>query len=198
MEQIQIQSFGFSELYEWVELPNDFLGRFVTFSKETPDKITLFGANPNDVCLGVTTVNSTIDSDNPTEWHNKYKKNEFGDLFLENERLAVGTKVYDENLELSFIRTYPWEHLIRIETEEYDNTKKFIPRTGRREWIRVNLMGKCIVVDNGECVPGQYCTPYIGKLKSKQGTAIPATTDSVHKFYVLSRISDNTILILNK
>ena len=39
MEQIQIQSFGFSELYEWVETPADFLGRFVTFSKETPDKI---------------------------------------------------------------------------------------------------------------------------------------------------------------
>ena len=155
MDQIQIQSFGFSELYEWVETPAEILGRFVTFSKETPDKITLFGANANDICLGVTTINSTVDSDNPAEWHNKYKKNEFGDLFLENERLAVGSKVYDENLELSFIRTYPWEHLIRIENEEYDNTKQFVPRTNRKEWVRVNLMGKCIVADNGKCEPGQ-------------------------------------------
>ena len=44
----------------------------------------------------------------------------------------------------------------------------------------------------------QLAGTYIGKVKSKQGTAMPATEDSVHKFYVLSRISENTILILNK
>lgn len=198
MEQIRIQPFGYSELYEWAVIPEEKLGKFVTFSSNEPNKIVSFGKNETDICLGVTTINSIIDSNNPDEWHGKYKKNEYGDFYLVKERLAVGTKVYDENAEMSFIRTYPWEHLIKITTNEYDETKEYIPRLNRKEWIRVNLMGKCIVSDNGKCKPGEYCTPYVGKIKQHQGTAIPATDTSVHKFYVLERISENTILILNK
>lgn len=198
MEHLQVQSFGYSELYEWAEIPNVVLGKFVTFSKNNPNKIVLFGKNANDICLGITTINSTIDSNNPLEWPGKYKKDQYGDYILTKERLAVGTKVYDENAELSFIRTYPWEHLIQIENEDYDNTQTYVPRIGRNEWVRVNLLGQCVVSDNGECKPGEYCTPYVGKTTSKQGIAVPATDNSIHKFYVLERLTQDTILILNK
>lgn len=198
MEQIHLQPFGYSELYEWENIPEEKIARFVTFSKDTPNKIILFGENENDICVGVSTINSVIDSDITNVWHGKYKKNEYGDYYLEKERLAVGTKVYDENLELSFIRTYPWEHFIQIESDEYDSTKEYISRGNRNEWVRVNLIGKCIVKDNGTCTPGEYCAPYVGKLKDLMGTAVPAVESNVHKFYVLERISENTILILNK
>lgn len=198
MEQIHLQPFGYSELYEWESIPEEKIARFVTFSKDAPNKITLFGENKNDICVGVSTINSVIDSDITNEWHGKYKKNEYGDYYLEKERLAVGTKVYDENLELSFIRTYPWEHFIQIESDKYDSTKEYISRGNRNEWVRVNLIGKCIVKDNGTCTPGEYCTPYVGKIKDLMGTAVPVVESSVHTFYVLERISENTILILNK
>jgi hypothetical protein len=198
MEQIQIQSFGFSELYEWFEPQPNALGKFVTFSSDAPNKIVLFGKNANDFCLGITTINSTLDSDNPKEWHSKYKKNHLGDLFLEKERLAVGTKVYDENMEMSFIRTYPWEHLIPIVANEFDSSKNYVNRVNRQEWIRVNIAGKAIVIDNGTCKPGSFCTPYVGEDTTLFGTAVPATSDNMNKFYVLERISDTTILILNK
>lgn len=198
MEHIQIQPIGFSEMYEWSNIPENKVGRFVTFSKTEPNKIELFGKNEDDICLGVTTVNSIIDSNNFHHWHNKFRKNEFGDYYLEKERLAVGSKVYDENLELSFIRTYPWEHFIQVLTPEFDESKQYILRCNRNEWIRVNLLGKCIVTDNGSCTPGTYCTPYVGNDETLAGTAVPVTETSKHKFYVLERISDTTIAILNK
>ena len=198
MQPIKLQPFGYSEFYEWENPQTTTFARFVTFSKNNPNKIVPFGADPNGFLLGVTTINSLIDSDDNDVWHNKFKKNEVGDYLIEKERLAVGSKIYDENLEISLIKTFPWEHMIQIPTDEYDETKNYVPRSKRTEWVRVNLIGKCIVFDNGTCTPGQYCTPYTGKLKGKQGSAIPATEDSKHKFYVLERISDTTILIVNK
>ena len=63
----------------------------------------------------------------------------------------------------------------------------------------VNVLGKVIVRDNGECVPGQFCEPVVGtKDKEFVGTAKPAEKDSkLPKFYVLERLSSNSILILN-
>lgn len=199
-EEIKVQDFGYSEMYEWFELPAQEmrLARFVTFSKEDPNRIKLYGGNKTDYLLGVSTINSVIDSDNPNEWKYKYMVTDTGDILLQKEKLAVGIKEYDENLEMAFIHTYPWEHLIKIENKDFDPEKKYVPRANRNEWVRVNLLGKAVVRDNGKCVAGEYCTPYIGKIKEKQGTAIPAKSTDNNKFYVLGRISENAILIINK
>ena len=199
-EYIKIQQFGFSEMYEWYNLPNNELrfAKFVTFSKEDPTKIELYGKSADDKILGITTINSIIDSDDPDEWKFKYMITDVGDILLQKEKLAVGTKQYDENLELAYIRTYPWEHLIKIQNKGFDATKDYVKRSNREEWIRVNLLGKCIVRDNGKCVPGGYCTPYVGKLKDQYGFAVPAKDTDTNKYYVMGRISDNAILIVNK
>lgn len=194
-----IQKFGYAEMYEWqtVDEKNRYLGRFVTFSKDNPDKIVL----PNKAgqyILGVTTVNAVTESDNPDEWRFKNLCNEYGDLYLQKERLAVGEKVYDQLNEMNYIRTRPWEHFITIDNKYYNKDAKYLKRTQRFEWIRVNLMGKCIVFDNGECTPGEFCTPYVGKLKEKFGMAVPATEKSKNKYYVLERLSQTTILIYFK
>lgn len=200
-ESISIQSFGYSEMYEWMELPeeNARLARFVTFSEKDPNRIELFGKKDSGMLLGITTINSTIDSDDPKEWKYKYMVTETGDCVLQRERLAVATKQYDENLEMAFIRTYPWEHLIKVENKLYDPSKEYVPRSSRGEWARVNLMGKAIVKDNGKCKGGEYCKPYVGKIKDRMGTAVPSKsiTDK-NRFYVLGRINENMILIVNK
>ena len=200
MENIDlVQKFGFSEMYEWNNVPPmEFrLGRFVTFSKEDPAKIEPTSKKDQYV-IGVTTVNSACDSDDPKEWRYKNICNEYGDMYLRKEKLAVGTKVYDQMNEISFIRTYPWEHLVPIENQYYRKDIKYVKRTQRQEWIRVNLMGKAVVFDDGTCKPGEWCTLYEGKIKELQGSAVPAKENDINKFYVIERVSEKTILILNK
>ena len=189
-----IQSFGYSEMYEWSKIPEKKLGLFVQFDKHNPDKILPYQGG---ILLGISTVNSSIESDNPNEWKYAYKCNEVGDLFFKKETLAVGIKEYDQSEEMSFIHTQPWSHYVKIPTEIYDKNIKYIKRTDRKEWVRVNLLGKVIVRDNGKCIPGQFCEPYIGEDMEFVGGAIPATSSGKHKFYVLERITDNTIMILN-
>lgn len=198
MNEDLIQKFGFSEMYEWSTLPepNAKFGRFVQFDTKNPDKVKLC-TNINEA-IGITTINSVIDSDNPEEWAAKNLSNEYGDVYLRNERLAVGTKEYDQNYEMAFIRTKKWDHLIPINNPRYVPNAQYVKRSNRQEWIRVNLIGKCIVEDNGKCVPGQYCTLYNGKVKAKYGTVIPAPEKSKKKFYVIKRLTAKTVLILNK
>jgi len=194
-----IQKFGYAEMYEWeqVDEKNRNLGRFVTFSKNQPEKIVTINKADQPV-LGVTTVNAAVESDNPDEWRFKNLCNEYGDLYLQKERLAVGEKVYDQLNEMNYIKTRPWEHFITIDNKYYNKDAKYLKRTQRFEWVRVNLMGKCIVFDDGKCNPGEYCTPYTGKLKEKFGMAVPATEKSKNKYYVLERLSQTTILIYFK
>lgn len=199
MEELNlIQNFGFSEMYEWSDTSKIIIGAFVSFDSDSPSRIIPYGYGNNKEILGITTVNSVIESDNPDRWKYAYMCNEVGDIYLQKEKLAVGQKVYDQVLELNYIQTRPWEHYIPIENKYLDKNKEYIPRTKRGEWVRVNLLGKVIVRDNGECKPGQYCQPYTGKLIKNFGTAVPATDENVKKYYVLERLSQNTILILNK
>lgn len=200
MDTIKINEFGYSEMYEWNVTPENELkyGKFVSFSKENPSKIEFYNSSKHDDVLGIATINAVCVSDNPEEWPKKYLMNEVGDLFLTNEVLSVGERVYDEGLELSFIRTKKWEHLIKITNKAYNNDNNYVKRSQRQEWTRVSLLGKTIVKDNGKCVPGEYCMPYVGKVTKNLGTAVPATEDAKHKYYVIERLSENSILILNK
>ena len=199
MAEINIQGFGYAEMYEWKEIPEhkNRLGRFVTFDKEEKSKITY--AHNNDYLIGVTTVCAQDTSDDPDEWKYSYLCNEYGDLYLQKEKLAVGAKQYDQYLEMNYVRTYPWEHFIKIPNKYLDKEKKYVKRSNRPEWVRVTLVGKAIIKDNGKCKPGDFCTVYSGKIKDLYGTAVPATEKTKNsKYYVIERLSENTILVLLK
>lgn len=198
MNEDLLLKFGFSEMYEWAVVPENTsrLGKFVQFDEHEPEKIRL--CKNKKRIVGVTTVNSVIESDNPNEWHLKNLCNEYGDTYLQKEKLAIGQKMYDQLEEFAFIKTQPWEHLIPITNPEFKDTEQYVKRSNREEWIRVNLIGKVIVEDDGTCVAGEYCTPYEGKLKQKQGTVTHCDEDEPIKFYVLQRISEKTVMILNK
>lgn len=198
-----IQPFGYTEMYEWAEKPLLKYGRFVTFDSEEPDKIALYHTAGSPL-LGVSSITSAAISDDPEEWVGAYGSNEVGDLYMGVERLAVGVKQYDVNKEFSYICTKPWEHYVKIPNPNYREGVPYRKRTNRDEWVRVNLIGKVIVYDNGTCTPGEYCTPYVGPDKALWGTAIKwtASMKKAPKFYVISRYSDaegkQTILMLNK
>ena len=61
------------------------------------------------------------------------------------------------------------------------------------------MLGKVIVRDNGECVPGEFCEPVVGTMDREFiGKAKPAEkTCKLTKFYVLERVSSNSIIIIN-
>jgi hypothetical protein len=73
-----------------------------------------------------------------------------------------------------------------INSEEFNSNYSYVPRSKRKEWIPVGLMGKLYVRDNGLCVPGKKCS-------CLNGIAVPGTDWSV-----LSRSGPNSIRILYK
>lgn len=202
MEEIALQDFGFSEMYEWSNsvdvTPGEMFALFTTFDKNNPDKIKIYGESDEDMVLGITTINTVTTSDDPNDWKYRYMTTNTGDILLQKEVLAVGQKLYDEGNEMAFIKTFPWEHLIRIENKQYDPTKNYVKRSNRNEWIRVSLLGKTFVKDDGTLKPGDYCKPYVGKIKNLWGKAVKAEKTDVNKYYVLNRVSDDVVMILYK
>ena len=197
-----IQPFGYSEMYEWSIIPQisqTKLGSFVQFSKHYPDKIELYH-DEDGILAGVSTICSVLESDDPDNWPLTYLSDPVGDIYLRKETLAVGIKQYDQNNELSYIQTKPWEHYVKVKSKEFDDSKKYVKRSNRPEWVRVNLLGKTIVRDDGSCIPGKYCSPYVGDDMNMVGKAVLSDSEYASKryrFYVLNRISENTILISN-
>lgn len=193
-----VQSFGYTEMYEWNVTPTDparRLGVFVQFSKRSPDKIEIYD-DPTAQITGVTTVCSTITSDDPEAWPLAYKHDEIGDYYVKLERLAVGVKQYDQDLEMSYIKTQPYDHYVKVINPLYDSTRKYIKRSKRVEWVRVNILGKVIVRDDGTCVPGEYCTPKVSEDYSECGLATKYVDGmTTPKYYVMSRVTDHSVMI---
>lgn len=198
MQNNYINPVGYTEMYEWKELPENPFGLFVRPSTEDPNKIEPVTSPSQDI-LGVTTVQALTTSDDPENWKFAYLCNEVGDRFLKNDRIAIGVKVYDQINEFSYISTRPYDHYVNVNTDGYDPNQKYVKRSNRKEWVRVNLVGKVIVRDNGKCNPGEYCQPSqkIGKLKMGVGYAEPADFKVLGwKFFVSQRITENTIEII--
>lgn len=183
-------NFGYAEMYEWAEIPNETYGRFVQF--EHNDKIT-YAKDKNNV-IGVSTICTTNISDNPNHWKSENIANEYGDVRVHKKIIVEGHKVYDDKDEFNYIKTSTKEKYVPNKSPVYDESMVYVKRTNRKSWVPVTLIGKCIVKDYGGCIPGEYCTVYNGDDVEKFGTAIPSKTG----WRVLSRYSKDTIMILYK
>ena len=161
-----MNKFGYSEMYEWSELFEFNIvpyGRFVSFDNNEPGKIKL--ANNYDNIIGVTTqIIYTI--------------------ILES---------YDDINEMPYVATYKDSEVVPVVNDTFDKSRIYKKRSERPEWVRVNLLGKCIVVDDGNCKPGGYCT-----VSKEGGIAVPCDYIEPKKYYVIDRLTDNTIMIFFK
>ena len=201
LNNIQLISsrFGFGEYYEWKNVPNfehDKFGYFIEFDKDNPGKI--LKASNSDNIIGVSSYSTSCVSDDPEEYHDKYIKDEVGKIVYEKNTVAKGEKIYDDLLGMDIIKTFKDEMVYVQLSKNFDPNKEYVQRSFRKEWQLVTLLGKCIVRDNGECIPGDFCTLYNGKDPVKIGIAIPANKKDNIKYYVIERISDKSILILFK
>ena len=108
----------------------------------------------------------------------------------EEDDISLLTKVsalleVNENLQTSIQSLKPVT--IALNNPEYNDSQLYVPRSQRKEWIPVGLMGKIVVRDDGTLIPGRKCTCTTGGI---------ATFKSNGKWTVLRRISRDTCLIL--
>lgn len=122
----------YAEMFEWLDgnqNTQDRRGLLVTLEG---DKIRL-ATSADDYILGIVSANPTIVGDSYSEdWQGKYEKDVFGTYVVKDAK----------NLqELS---------------AEFKKDQQYIPRSDRREWDAIGLMGKLVLTDDGTCVPNKY------------------------------------------
>lgn len=165
----------YAELFEWADgNPDneDRRGRFVTLDGE---KIR-FATDTDDYILGVVSAAPAVLGDRDDCWQGRWVTDVFGER-LTKEYVTVDKETGEE-------RTNTWW----IENPEYDSSVEYIPREDRKEWTKVGMVGKLVVVDDGTCEVNGYCTP------SFDGIATYANNG----YRVMSRIDENHIRVLVK
>lgn len=152
----------YAEYFEWLdnnENKEDRTGLFVTLEGKY-----IRIANKNDsYILGVVSACPSVVGDaQEDQWGDMYKKDIFGRIIKEQN--------------------------IPIINAEYDNTKKYIPRSKRTEWAAIGMLGKLVVIDDGSCKVNELC------IIGENGVA----TNSIDKkgYYVMDRLDKNHIQIV--
>ncbi len=151
----------FGEYFEWADgnIDNeDRIGYMVQLSGE---KIEL--AKSFKKCIGVISATcSFIGGACSLEWHSRFLKDEWG------------RHLYDENNNL-------------IVNPKYDESKEYKPRSQRKEWDIVGLLGQVLVRQDGTLKVGGFA-----------GCDNGIATDATKGYHVLNVINENIALVLVK
>lgn len=148
----------YAEYFEWVDDNLNNEDRRGLFVTCVEDKIQL--ANPGDDIIGVISANPSVIGNAQEDMYEK-------DVF--------GAPIKDENGNYKL-------------NPNYGPSKEYIPYSERPEFGIVGLLGQLIVVDDGTCTVGGYCT--------SGNNGIGTKSDKGYK--VLKRIDSNHIKILVK
>lgn len=203
----------YAEYFEWDDgntNNEDRIGYFVGLSN---DKI-IFSPNSSRT-IGITSKTSSLCGDAaPTSWDKinlkdnlgreligiNYSSNVYDILMKENIfDIVIPNDLTESSLEniIEYLRPLVSQEILdkvslaqpiqsTITNSDYDPTQEYIPRSMRKEWSPVGLLGKIHVYDNGECIVGEKCD-------CLNGIAVPGTS-----WYVLQRITPNIIRVLYK
>ena len=190
----------YAEYFEWEDgNPNteDRRGLFVTWGNNGLVKL----ANEGDEILGVVSVTpSVVGNAYEDDWQGMYQTDIFGQPLshiVHHDAEYVDIEMPDVDDEGNELETTHIEHQLLHEAydaeeyilnPEYDSEQEYIPRSDRKEWAAVGLMGQLIVIDDGSCTVNGYCT--VGS----NGTATTSDTG----FKVLKRLDDTHIKIFIK
>ncbi len=186
----------YAEYFEWKDgNPNneDRRGRLVALDG---DKIRFATAEDTDI-LGVVSAVPCIEGDvHFDDWQGKYLTDVFGQRLTKTVHIPARyeeMETIDENGEKkteNILVEEEYDAVQWIISPEYDPTKEYISRETRKEWDPVGLIGKLVVVDDGTCMPNEYC---------KAGENGIATKTTYHTgFRVLSRIDETHIKVFVK
>ena len=174
----------YAEYFEWLDanpFNEDRRGLFVTMSNIENGKIEL--AQNSDNIVGIVSANpSMVGNDAEMHWSKKYLTDVFGSYIMEE---VTHPATVDQNGKL--IPEYT-THEPKL-NPEYNPDLEYIPRSQRKEWAVIGLLGQLVVCDDGSCWPGGYC---------KCGANGVATVSAEPGWRVLARLDENHIRILFK
>lgn len=156
----------------------DWRGYFVTVNANNK----ICKASPNDYILGAISTTPCVIGDVQSEiWHDMYLKDVFGEKLIET--VEVEETIDEDGIVTPAHTAKRW-----VLNPEYDPDKKYISRDQRPEWATVGLMGKLVVIDDGTCVPGQFCKVADG--------GIATASSNTEGYRVLERKDENHIRIM--
>lgn len=189
----------YAEYFEWEDGNSnneDRRGLFVTLDG---DKIKI--ASPDDDIIGiVSAAPSIVGNTYDDEWQGKYKTDIFGQLITQvvhHDAVYSEIEVFDTDEDGKELDTRHTEQILVHEaydaeeyvlSDNYDPSQEYIPRSQRKEWAVIGIIGQLVVVDDGSCYVNGYCK--VGK----NGMA----TMSSSGYRVLSRLDENHIKIYVK
>lgn len=134
----------YAEYFEWADGNPDGEDRRGLLVKLIGDKIA--AAHGDEILGAVSARPSVIGNAYEEHWRGKYKADIYGDYILDD----------DGKPQLS---------------DDYDPKRKYIPRSKRREWAPVGIVGRLVIRDNGKCQPGGY-------VFARQGIGAPTFTET--------------------
>ena len=117
-----------------------------------------------------------------------YLKNEWGEVIYEDAVEKREIPVFDSKSKKAETKTETFCVQRPKINPKYDKNKVYTPRSQRKEWAAVGLIGQMIVRDDGTCRPDGYCAP------NSKGVA----TASPSGYRVLERVYKDKIRILLK
>lgn len=172
----------YAEYFEWAdgnESSEDRVGYFVTLDELGKIK----KAKSKDYILGIVSGTAGVIGNSHEEaWANKYMRDEWGRFLYETVYLPAE---FDE----SGIEVLPARNENRrILNPLYNPNEEYIPRSKRKEWATIGMLGVLLVRDDGSCIPGCYCKP------NDKGEA--TLSDCGYK--VIGRITDKIVKIILK
>ena len=180
----------YAEYFEWADgNPNneDRIGRFVALDGR---KIKI-AESDEDYIVGIISGNqSIIGNASEDSWNDMYMRDRFDRLIYEDVEVEREEPVYNPVTgEIDVTTITLTEKHIKL-NPDYDPEVEYIPRSERKEWGIVGMLGQIRVIDDGTCQVNGYCKP------SKNGIA--THTDDKSGYRVLERIDDNLIRVIMK
>jgi trimeric autotransporter adhesin len=171
----------YAEMFETIDGLSIDVGYFVTFDGAS-DKIRKAN-NADQYILGVVSARPAIIADSSElRWHNLFVTDEWGRIQY-HEVVVPEVKDGEGNvIQPAFTKREP------ILNPEWDDSKEYIPRLQRPEWVSIGVVGKLLVRDDGNCQVGGYCKP------NDEGIATEASTG----YRVMKRTGSNQIQIFVK
>lgn len=174
----------YAELFEWADANTngeDRRGLFVTLDG---DKIRLANSE-DDYILGIVSGRPSVIGDNyADDWCDKYLTDIFGTPILEKKSFPAKVDEKGNIVEEAY------EDTVFVLNPSYDSGQTYVPRTERKEWAAIGIVGKLILIDDGTCQENGYCYP------AKNGVA--THSENKTNYRVMKRIDETHIQVFIK